>query len=132
VDVCLELPGKDWNAHFVKAEKKLRLEQILGKAAKLAKRQKDTQPSRDLKEYAGAFTNPAYGTVQVTTQDKALRVEWSSFKLALEHWHFDTFKVAEPQPLVDDYLVFTLNADGAVTGLRWFGQEFTRGKAAGK
>jgi CubicO group peptidase (beta-lactamase class C family) len=136
VDECLDLPRKDWNAHFVQGEKKLAADREQKEADKKAKRQANTKPSRELQEYAGAFDHPAYGTIKVnvvnSTGGKQLWVAWSSFDLALSHWHFDTFKVAASQPLVDDFVAFTLDGDGAVSGLRWFGQDFQKRKAGGK
>ena len=59
VDRFLDLPEKDWNAYYVKLEKKQRAEKDKKEASIKAKRIADTKPSRELKAYAGAYQNPA-------------------------------------------------------------------------
>jgi CubicO group peptidase (beta-lactamase class C family) len=129
VDVCLDLPRKDWNAHFLQAVKQFEAAEDRADADRLAKRQANTQPSHHWPAYAGEYEHPAYGTVRVTALDQGIQVKWYSYKFALVHWHYDTFRLVDA-PLIDDYLVFTLDSDGAVAGLRWCGQQFTRGKSA--
>jgi CubicO group peptidase (beta-lactamase class C family) len=123
LDQVLGLESKDWNAILRKT----------GPAAptRLPKRQPGTKPSRELDAYAGAFEHPGYGRLTVARKGEALALAWSSFKLALEHHHYDTFATRTEDPrertrVGGQPVVFRLGADGEVTGLRFLGQEFNK------
>jgi CubicO group peptidase (beta-lactamase class C family) len=134
VDRFLELPEKDWNAYYVKLEKKQRAEKDKKEASIKAKRIADTKPSREVKAYAGAYQNPAYGKAVLGAEKDGLSIAWSSFNLPLEHWHHDTFRTVAPgeDVLEGEFLVFTFEADGSIRGFRWLGQEFLRRAEPGK
>jgi hypothetical protein len=90
-----------------------------------ANRRKDTKPSLELSAYVGAYENLAYGTLAVS-EDTGLVLNWSSFKLKLEHFHFDTF-TARGDPLMDNQLLtFGLGSDATVQRLTFLDQEFKR------
>ena len=61
MDRYLNLPEKDWNAYFLKQDKKALAEKGKKESAVKAKRVAGTKPSHDLKTYAGTYENPAYG-----------------------------------------------------------------------
>jgi hypothetical protein len=134
VDRFLDLPEKDWNAYYVKLEKKQRAEKDKKEASIKAKRIADTKPSRERKAYAGAYQNPAYGKAVIGAEKDGLSIAWSSFNLPLEHWHHDTFRNVAPgeDVLEGEFLVFTFEADGSIRGFRWLGQEFLRRAEPGK
>ena len=52
---------------------------------------KGTKPSHPLAGFAGEFVHPAYGLLQVTLRDGALRVGFRKADLPLNHYHFDRF-----------------------------------------
>jgi CubicO group peptidase (beta-lactamase class C family) len=131
LDHLLGLPKKDWNAHFrrqrdaAKSAGQERLRQ------RLAARQPGTKPSREVDAYAGTYTEPAYGAVQVTQDGPALALRWSSFRVPLKHFHYDTFVVPEqtargPDHLSNEPAVFALDGEGEVKTLRFLGRTFTR------
>ena len=133
VDLLLDLPKRDWNEHYLTQAKKQREEQEQRKKEREAKRHKGTKPSRELSAYTGVFEQPAYGRVTITADKEQLMLEWSSFKVRLEHFHFDTFTARgdpdrEDAPLNDVPVVFTLDADGEVATVSLIGQEFKRVK----
>ena len=130
-DLLLGAPKKDWVAHFTDVEKKTAAETKQGLAEREAKRFKDTKPSRDLAVYSGTYEDPAYGTAKVTLENGALALAWSSFKVKLEHFHFDTFVVREDR-LENEQISFTLGADGEVTTMKLLDVEFKKAKPAAK
>jgi hypothetical protein len=84
--------GRDWNAEFHKmysdtaAENEKRFNEQIGK--KLA----DTKPSLALAAYAGKYSDPLYGTIEVQLVDGHLRViAAKELYVDLEHRHVDTF-----------------------------------------
>jgi CubicO group peptidase (beta-lactamase class C family) len=75
-------------------------------------------PSLPLERYAGVYTDPWYGNIDVAVRNRALTIDFKSTPRmggALEHWQYDTFitrfddKTIEPA-----YVTFALDADGKV------------------
>jgi CubicO group peptidase (beta-lactamase class C family) len=128
VDHLLETPKRDWNDYLSSLSKKAEAGQDAENRKREANRRKDTKPSLALSAYAGAYENPGYGTLTVS-ENNGLVVDWSSFKLKLEHFHFDTF-AARGDPLVDNQLLtFDLGPDAMVQRLTFLEQEFKRVKS---
>jgi CubicO group peptidase (beta-lactamase class C family) len=131
LDHLLGLPKKDWNAHFLRQRDEAEAARKERLRKRLAARQPGTKPSRELTAYAGTYTEPAYGAVTVKREGDALALAWSSFRVPLKHFHYDTFIVPEqkergPDRLSDEMAVFTLDDDGAVKTLHFLGRKFTR------
>jgi hypothetical protein len=89
-----------------------------------------------LDAYTGTYREPAYGAVTIGFEDMGLVLSWSSIKVPLRHFHFDTFLVAAktvPIPQVaEELVVFSLNGDGEVATLRFLGRTFTRSSMPGR
>jgi CubicO group peptidase (beta-lactamase class C family) len=124
VDRFCGLPPRDWHGYFssVQAEdERLEREHL---AEQLAKRKKDTKPSRPLEDYAGDYVNPAYGTCEVRLADGRLTWRWRHLRVPLEHFHFDTFSV-RPEPTLYTAIEFEVGPNG-VKSLKIFEQTFGR------
>ena len=119
-DHLLGLPKKEWQAHYLQTHRGG------AAAAHLPTRIKGTKPSLDLEAYAGTYEEPAYGKVRVTCKDGKLRLAWSSFDVALEHYHYDTFVPTTPGRLHNETATFSLEADGKVGTLRFVERTFKR------
>jgi CubicO group peptidase (beta-lactamase class C family) len=132
VDVLLGLSKKDWDAHYLAQMAKAEATEKAREKKFEASRKKDTKPSRELSAYTGTFEDPAYGEAKVSLDGDGLLLEWSSFRLRLEHWHYDTF-VTKGDPLVNHKpVMFTLAADGDVEKLSFLEQEFKRKASGGR
>jgi CubicO group peptidase (beta-lactamase class C family) len=111
--------ARNWSREFLTLYNGLRDESVKTTAAAEAKRVSGTRPSRALESYAGTYEHPVFGAMEITREGSALRVRMGpspSTTGLLEHWNFDTFRVA----LGDgrggyNYLVFQLDGEGAVT-----------------
>lgn len=120
LDMLLNLPHRgerDWNAIVHAAERKEEAEAEKAEREKQRHRQLDTQPSRELAGYIGAYEHPAYGTVHITLEDGRLIWQWNRWNAALSHYHYDTFtlpieKMGSPR------VVFTLDAKGGVARMK--------------
>jgi CubicO group peptidase (beta-lactamase class C family) len=131
LDHVLGLPKKDWNAHFLRQRDEAEAARKERLRKRLAARQAGTKPSRELDAYAGRYAEPAYGTVSVKLEGKELALTWSSFRVPLKHFHYDTFIVPEqkargPDRLSDEPAAFALDDDGEVKTLHFLGRKFTR------
>lgn len=128
IDMLLGLPKKDWHGYISGQAKQFEAEQSKAVAARFATRKKETKPARELTAYAGFYENEAYGKAEVFVTDDKLAVQWSNFKNKLEHFHFDTF-TALGEGLGNEQAVFTLGADGEVSGMSLLGVNFKKQRA---
>jgi CubicO group peptidase (beta-lactamase class C family) len=117
VDYFLGLPRKDWNSYLISQVRK----QDEAAAARLrerrAKRQPGTMPSHDLVAYAGTYEDAAYGTATVSLENEVLVWNWSSFRGELEHYHYDTFTLANDM-IGRPQVMFRLDRDGRVAAMQ--------------
>lgn len=59
-----------------------------------AERVKGTKPSHKLEDYVGEYEHPAYGILSVSLKDGKLVGSLHGITGALEHWHYDVFKMS--------------------------------------
>lgn len=117
VDLLLDLPRKDWQAHVREQQRKQESVARADFQQRQEKRHKGTIPSRELSAYAGKYEHPAYGMAEVSFKDGNLTWKWNSFTNGLEHFHFDTFTLTNDlmsYPQVE----FSLGTDGEVKAMK--------------
>ncbi len=56
-------------------------------------RNENAPPSRRLELYAGAYSDPGYGTVRVAAEDAGLVAHYNGMRLPLRHSNYDTFEL---------------------------------------
>ena len=101
---------KEFNAAVKKGEE----------AARAARGQPtpNTKPSLALAQYAGTYSDSAYGDVVVKEENGKLTLTAGRLVSDLEHWHYDTFKATSRNAAGASSLVtFRLNGAGSVAGL---------------
>ena len=121
--------GKNWHRVFQLQATKDTQKARADKKARAEKRHKNTRSSLPLASYAGAYTDPGYGTatVRLNSDSGKLHLTWEAFDAPLKHWHHDTFVTDTEQPgFANLDIVFTLKADGSVAGLTLWEQSFMR------
>ena len=121
--------GRDWNAEFKKMYDQRDAEAERASTAMMARRLPDTKPSLPLSSYAGTYSDPFYGTVEVKLVDGRLVVIASKdLTAALEHRHVDTFMAVWSRRWMGEGIVtFQLNPiTGDVISLSSSGQTFRR------
>lgn len=115
-DAYLNVGAKrDWSAEMLK---KISALEAVAKAAEKKledDRVKGTSPSLALEKYAGTYQNEMYGETKFVLKDGKLTSEFGpNFNGALEHWHYDTFRVVWRDRMEGKgFVVFKLNAKGA-------------------
>jgi CubicO group peptidase (beta-lactamase class C family) len=93
-----------------------------------AKRVPNTNPSLALAEYAGKYSDPLYGDIEITLSGNTLTFDLNHFlKASLQHWHYDTFR----GPYEKDWngkalATFGLDANGKVQKVNFEGMDFAR------
>lgn len=106
-DIDWSKKGLDRMAKRKKAQKKE------GKKDEKTGQVKGTKPSHKLKDYVGKFHHAAYGDMVFGLKDNKLKVKFHSFDVALKHYHYDVFEVAEGL-MKGTKVVFSTNAKGKV------------------
>jgi CubicO group peptidase (beta-lactamase class C family) len=122
LDHLLGLSEKDWATQILAIHKANREKEKVTGQERAERRVEGTQPSRDLADYTGDYSDEAYGVASVTFDDGALWLAWNNHKIRLQHFHFDTFtgKYEPPQWPVPIEALFGLNSDGGISTLRLF------------
>lgn len=120
LDHLLGLPAKDWTGEIKAIHAKNREKAESAKQERAKKRVADTQPSRELADYAGDYSDDGYGTAKVTFEDGALAFEWNNHRAKLDHWHFDTFagKYEPPDWPIPIEVLFGLDSDATIATAR--------------
>ena len=83
-----------------------------------------------LERYAGTYENATYGTITVGVQNGALQLQFNGGRTgSLSHWHYDTFRVQwQDGGSNQSSVVFTPDGTGGVSGVRAFGNVFTKAR----
>jgi CubicO group peptidase (beta-lactamase class C family) len=55
----------------------------------------NTAPSHALADYAGTYTHPGYGRVEILRRDRELLFRRNRLVLPLEHWHYDSWTAGD-------------------------------------
>ena len=118
-DRLLDLPKIDWNARNLqlRAEQRARSEEIARDLE--ARREKGTAPSHELSAYAGHYDHPAYGRMEIRVREDRLEVVYDGFRLELEHYHHDVFRISSRPVLVPvkGLVTFSSGDSGRVAGV---------------
>ena len=77
------------------------------------------KPAHPLADYLGSYVHPGYGEVKITAaKDGKLGCAFNGFNVTLGHTQFETFKVLDQTPLLQDVMVlFVTDIAGHVSGL---------------
>jgi len=129
-DRLLGRPARDWSGEFRALYAKLQKEGEEEEAKGDAPRTPGTKPSLPLLAYAGEYTDPLFGAVEVSIDPAgpSLRARYgAAFTGNLEHWNFDTFRARwDAKWRGISPASFILDANGRPAELRMMGAVFRR------
>jgi hypothetical protein len=121
-------PERDWSAELLELYTGIKREADETREKEEAKRVRGTTPSLPLAQYAGTYSDPLRGDVEVTLIDGGLRLRYGTgFVGSLTHWHFNTFLAkwtADWRPPV--LVTFVLDPGGRPTSVELMGGRFAR------
>jgi hypothetical protein len=124
LDSLLGAPAKDWNAFLIAHGVEQEAAGQAARAKMLAGRKQGTNPSLALDAYVGTYREPAYGTVRITEEAGKLHLDWSSERVALDHFHYDTFLINDPR--LEGLVTFHLDAKAVPASVQFLGLDFKR------
>jgi len=127
-DRYIGAPERDWSGELLKLYTGLKQQADETREKEEAKRVRGTKPSLPLAQYAGTYSDPLRGDVEVTAVDGGLRLHYGpGFVGSLEHWHYNTFRAKWTAEWRAPALVtFALNAAGRPTDVELMGGRFVR------
>ena len=128
LDLAFGAEKTDWNSHYQGIYQEAVDELLKKEEERDSKRHSDTSPSHPLKDYAGIYENPAYGSLEITLQNDKLKLKWSWYECELSHFHFDVFKATIEFPRVNELASFSLDKEGNLAGVEFIGQLFQKSK----
>ncbi len=128
LDRYIGAPERDWSAELLKLYTGIRRQADESREKEEAKRVRGTTPSLPLAQYAGTYSDPLRGDVEVTLSDGGLRLRHGpGFVARLEHWHYNTFRAKWTAEWHAPALVtFALDAEGKPTDVDLMGGRFVR------
>lgn len=121
IDRLTHAPTKDWIGQAVRQTAQVRsiIESRDGDGP-TAIQVHGTSPSHEFSEYAGTYTHPAYGELDLDVEGGALRLRSrTSEALAgrLEHFHYDYFRISGNDNLSGLFVAFQTGKTGRIESL---------------
>lgn len=123
-DKLLNLPYKNWSHTQKEAVKKAKMAQEQALKSLVSNHKTGTKTSHPLKSFAGFYTNPGYGTMNIFVKNDSLFASVPGKTLWLKHYHYDMFEPYEVSPTdgIDtsvngegqNLLQFTMNTSGDI------------------
>jgi CubicO group peptidase (beta-lactamase class C family) len=117
LDHYLGRPHVDWVARY-RAEKQRRINEALEALKTATAKPAAVGPSLPVAAYAGTYSDPWYGNIEVGAKDGKLTIDFKTtprMSGTLEHYQYDTFKTdLEDKTIEPAYVTFSLDADGKV------------------
>ena len=117
IDRLLGLPSVDWSARLLQRREAARTADKAGRAKAAEERKPGTLPAHAADEYLGDYEHAAYGVVSVTRPAAAaapataakgkpapplLAASFHGIPMALEHWHFETWRATPADPAMSE------------------------------
>lgn len=117
LDHYLGLPHQEWTTKLI-AYKQKRVQEGLQALRTTQAKPAKVGPSLPLARYAGVYTDPWYGNIEVAVKGKDLTIDFKSTPRMggrLEHWQYDSFITRfDDKSIEPAYVTFALDADGHV------------------
>jgi hypothetical protein len=119
---------RDWNAEFLKLYGNLHKTAEENRRRQESQRVAGTSPSLALEKYAGTYSDPLHGPVEITFTEGQLHIRYGSRMIgALEHWNYETFRAKWNAEWISPSLAtFNLDAQGRPVALQFLGSRYLR------
>jgi len=126
-DRLLHLSYKDWDSYLKGITDKAKADAKKARASHQDNRIANAPPSHNLNDYAGIYSNPGYGSFEITAQPDSLFAAFPLHTWWLRHEHYDVFQPFDKNPKegidttgADDgnlRLQFNMDAAGTITNV---------------
>src|SRR5690349_964626 len=112
---------RDWSAEILKLSTDQEKETETRRKKAESQRVTGTSPSLKLEKYAGKYSDPLHGDVEITIVGERLHIKYGTrFDGTLEHWNYDTFRAKwDKEWLTPSLATFELDAQGRPSSLQF-------------
>jgi len=119
IDRLLGLPLSNLAAREAELERKGYASEAAAEAEGATDRKPGTRPSHTLDEYAGRYSAPGYGPIDVKHENGTLSFTYHGFTTKLDHWHYDVFQAPRDRTsrLDSARVQFQTDLEGEVSGI---------------
>ena len=100
-DRVLGLKYFDWNADMLKAKAKAKEKAKEAEKASTSNQVNNTKPSHVLTEYAGVYSNDAYGKFEIFVKGDSLFAKLKNQNWWMEQFHYDIFRPYDTEEGID-------------------------------
>ena len=100
-DRVLGLKYFDWNADMLKAKAKAKEKAKEAEKASTSNQVNNTKPSHVLSEYAGVYSNDAYGKFEIFVKGDSLFAKLKNQNWWMEQFHYDIFRPYDTEEGID-------------------------------
>ena len=119
-DAYLGHSSTDWSAELLSRKRTAAAQSDAREAQLAAARARATRPSLPVISYAGTYTHPGFGDIQVTAEGDTLGLRFGVNTSNLEHWQYDVYRyrltwMTTPEPQL--FVRFRLGTAGRVEDL---------------
>ena len=125
IDRFCGLSERDWNGFYLKFRDDADAAAKAAIEARDKARNPNRKPSLAVDGYAGTYENPAYGTAKVTAKDGKLELHWSSFRVPMEPFEGDAFRIPGGF-FAEQFVEFAVKPGQGTTALRFAGMVFEK------
>ena len=115
----------DWNLAIWNLYQKLEERGEDRWAEREKQRLKRTKPSLKLERYAGPYSSPAMGDIEIVVEKRDMLLRTPRADMSLSHWHLDTFLLEYERWGMKEFATFHIGPDGEITHLELFELEFS-------
>jgi CubicO group peptidase (beta-lactamase class C family) len=100
-DRVLGLKYFDWNADMLKAKAKVKEKAKEAEKATTSNQVSNTKPSHTLADYAGVYSNDAYGKFEIIQKGDSLFAKLKNQNWWMEQFHYDIFRPYDTEEGID-------------------------------
>lgn len=120
--------NRDWNGEFLKLYDGLKQQAEKNAKEFESKRVAGARPTHALQDYAGKYSDPLYGEMEISLEGETLNFNINQVvKARLAHWHYDTFRGPYEKAWYGKALAqFSLDATGKIEGVNFEGMDFRK------
>ncbi|NMA48710.1 MAG: serine hydrolase [Tissierellia bacterium] len=114
LDRILGLDKINWSPKIKSEVDKLFSMMGLAQEKKVKDRIANTKPSHPLKDYAGEYTHPGYGTITIELNGDTLEGKYYLSDLSISHYHYDIFEITFTLMGIQSLISFNTDEQGAI------------------
>lgn len=120
--------SRDWNSEIQNLYGWVRIQAQEQERKTLEARVADTRTSLPLSAYAGRYSHPMLGTLEVREEGQGLLLDFNGYaRFQAAHWHYDTFRTTpENRYRMKQFAQFLMDPQGQVRSVEFLGETLER------